>query len=373
MGSTGAIAGIDIGLPNGINEVTAAWMTEALRTSGAIGAGSEVTSLRNEPYIAGGLLSLLYRSTIESDDPRAPATVIVKFPTDVPHQRMIADAFGIYGREVAFYRDVAPRSTIMMPKVHAAMSASDASNSCIVMEDLAHLRQPDRARGVIWDEAVIGVRALARFHADWYGSPELEAMAQTFISIGAPLQRAALPGVAEAGWPATKELRADTLSADVLAVGDMWIDTLPKMLDHMELRPTLCHEDWRADNMFFDADDNVVMIDPQIAGVCNGAFDLGYFISQSIERDTLGGRHRELVDVYLSVMGAHGHDLDAEQFFFDVRVAVGMCLMYGFASYPQYDMLPEEGKLMADKLLRRAAEAIEDFDSLAALRALPAG
>jgi thiamine kinase-like enzyme len=159
----------------------------------------------------------------------------------------------------------------------------------------------------------------------------------------------------------------------VLALGDMWIDALPTMLDHMELRPTLCHQDWRADNIFFDPDDNVVMIDPQIAGVCNGAFDLGYFISQSIERDTLAGRHREPIDGYLAVMAEHGHELDAEQFFFDVRVAIGMCLMYGFASYPQYDALPEEGKVMADKLLRRAAEAIEDFDPLAALRVLPTG
>ncbi len=367
--STG-VAGLEIGLPADIGDVTAAWMTDALRASGAIGAESTVSALHNEAYVAGGLLSLLYRSTIESDDPNAPTTVIVKFPTDVPHQRAIADAFGVYGREVAFYRDIAPRSTISMPVIHAAMSAPDASNSCIVMEDLAHLRQPDRVDGVTWDEAVRAVRALATYHADWFESPELVPLSETFISIGAPLQRAALPGVAEAGWPATKALRADELSADVTALGDQWIELLPTMLDHMELRPTLCHQDWRADNMFFDADDNVVMIDPQIAGVANGAYDLGYFISQSVQRDTLAGRHRELVDVYVEVMGQLGHDLDADQFYFDVRVAIGLCLMYGFASYPEYDHLPEAGKVMADKILRRAAEAIDDFDSLAAIRSL---
>ncbi len=370
MGTTGNTAGIEIGLPADIDEVTAAWMTAALRTSGAIGADAEVSALRNEPYVAGGLLSLLYRSTIESDDPGAPSTVIVKFPTDVPQLRNMADAVAVYGREVAFYRDIAPRSTIRMPTVHAAMSAEDASNSCIVMEDLARLRQPDRSAGMTWDDAVRGARALAAFHAGWQGSAELDELMETFMSIGSPLNRAVLPGVAAAGWPAAKVHRGHTLSADVVALGDMWVDALPRMLDQMELRPTLCHEDWRADNMFFDSDDNVVMIDPQLVGVCNGAFDLAYFISQSTEREMLAGRHGELVAEYLSVMAENGHDLDPDTFFFDTRVAVGLVLMYGFASYPDYEALPSEGKAMTDKILRRAAEAIEDFDSLAALRTL---
>ena len=370
MGTTGNIAGIEIGLPSGVEEVTASWMTEVLRISGAIDAAATVTSLNNEPFIAGGLLSLLYRSTIESDDPGAPSTVIVKFPTDVPQLRSMADAVAVYGREVAFYRDIAPRSTISMPKIYAAMSAPDATNSCIVMEDLAGMRQPDRQAGMTWEDAVRGARALAAFHAGWQGSSELDVLSETFMSIGSPLNRTVLPGVAEAGWPAAKVHREHTLSADVVALGDMWVDALPKMLDQMELRPTLCHEDWRADNMFFDADDNVVMIDPQLVGVCNGAFDLAYFISQSTEREMLAGRQQELVDQYLAVMAEHGHDLDPDVFFFDTRVAVGLVLMYGFASYPDYDALPDEGKAMADKLLRRGAEAIEDFESLAALREL---
>ncbi|MEP1124639.1 MAG: phosphotransferase [Ilumatobacter sp.] len=370
MGTTGNIAGIEIGLPSGIGEVTAEWMTAALRASGGIGAESTVASVRNEPFVAGGLLSLLYRSTIESEDPDAPATVIVKFPTDVPQLRAMADAVNVYGREVAFYRDIAPRSTIAMPIVHAAMSADDHSNSCIVMEDLARLRQPDRTAGMTWDDAVRGARALAAFHAGWQGSPELTELMDTYMSMGSPLNRTVLPGVAGAGWPAAKLHRGHTLSDDVVAVGDMWVDVLPKMLDRMELRPTLCHEDWRADNMFFDANDDVVMIDPQLAGVCNGAFDLAYFISQSTEREMLDGRHAELVAEYLSVMAENGHDLDPEVFFFDTRVAVGLVLMYGFASYPDYEALTDEGKAMTDKILRRGAEAIEDFESLAALRSL---
>ncbi len=367
----GKIAGLEVGLPASIDDVDAAWMTAVLRTSGAIGQSSSVTALSSEPYIAGGLLSVLFRSTIESDDPGAPETVIVKFPTDMAAQRAMADAFGVYNREVVFYRDIAPRSEIAMPTIHAAMTADDLSNSCIVMEDLAHLRQPDRDAGVTWDEAVTGIRALARFHAGWHGSPELPSLMDPFISIGAPIQRAGLPSISENGWPPAKQYAPEVLSPDVIALGDMWIDRLDAMLDHMCTNPTLCHQDWRADNMFLDANDDVVLIDPQIAGVANGAYDIGYFISQSTEREMVAGRHRDLIQHYVDEMADRGHTLDPEQVYFDTRVAVGLCLMYGFSSYAQYDQLDEAGKEMTLKLLRRGAQSIEDFDSLGAVRSLP--
>ena len=164
---------------------------------------------------------------------------------------------------------------------------------------------------------------------------------------------------------------AEVLSPDVIALGDMWVDRLNAMLDHMCTNPTLCHQDWRADNMFIGADGEIVMIDPQIAGIANGAYDIGYFISQSTERETLQGRHRELVQHYVDEMSGLGHTLDADQVFFDTRVAVGLCLMYGFSSYAQYEQLDEQGKVMTLKLLRRGAESIEDFDSLGAIRELP--
>jgi len=367
----GKTAGLEVGLPDSIDDVDAAWMTAVLRTSGAIGADASVTAVSSEPYIAGGLLSLLFRTAIESDDAGAPPTVIVKFPTDMAAQRAMADAFGVYNREVVFYRDIAPRSDIKMPVVHAAMTADDLSNSCIVMEDLAHLRQPDRTSGVTWDEAVTGIRALARFHAGWHGSPELPALMDPFISIGAPIQRAGLPSISENGWPPAKQFAPEVLSSDVITLGDMWVERLDAMLDHMCTTPTLCHQDWRADNMFLDADGEVVMIDPQIAGVANGAYDIGYFISQSTEREMLDGRHRELIEHYVDEMAERGHALDADQVFFDTRVAVGLCLMYGFSSYAQYEQLDEVGKEMTLKLLRRGAQSIEDFDSLGAVQQLP--
>ncbi|WP_420452311.1 phosphotransferase [Ilumatobacter sp.] len=371
-GTTNPIAGLEVGLPRTVDDVDAEWMTQVLRASGAIDPTSTVAEVATDPFLAGGLLGLLYRCRLRSTDARCPETVIAKFPMDVPAQRALADAFGIYRREVTFYRDIAPRSTIHVPVVHAAIIDDDGVDYCLVMEDLGHLRQPDPEAGIAWDDAVLCIRALAAYHSDWHLSPELESLTDPFVSIGSDFQRSALPGISEVGWEPAKLHASDVMSDSVVAFGDRWVERLDAMLDLMCANPTLCHQDWRSDNMFITSDDEVVVIDPQIVGVANGAYDIGYFISQSMERSERAGRGPELIGHYVDEMGRRGHDLDAERVLFDTRVAIGLCLMYGFSSYAQYDLLDERGKAMTRKLLRRGAESIDDFASAEAVDELVA-
>ncbi len=366
-----AIAGIDVGLPDDGESVTAEWLTAVLRTSGAIGDETTVSGAACERWESGGLLSHLYRADLAYEGGDGPASLVLKFPTDLPNQRAMADAFGIYRKEVVWYRDIAPRSDVEIPVIHAAMITDDASNYCVVMEDLAHLRQADRVSGMSWDEAVRSIVALADYHANWTGSDELPGLSELFHGLSSPLNRGGMPGLAAVGWPVAKVQAAHILDDSVIALGDQWGDLLPKMLDRMEERPTLCHLDWRSDNLFIDDEtDRIVVIDPQIAGVGNAACDLGYFISQSLERDVRGGRERELLQHYVDRMAARGHHLDADLLFEDVRISVAVCLIYGIVSYPEWDNLDDVAKLATETLLRRAAHTAADLDSLAAVTAL---
>lgn len=365
-----------VGLPAGIDDVTADWMTTVLRNSGAIGASTSVDTIDNEPFAVGvGLLSRLYRSTITYTGTGAagaagPATVILKFPTIIAHQRAIADAFNIYTREVTAYTSVVPRSPIRTPKVHAAMVAADASNCCLVMEDLSAMVRADGDSGATWEQALTAVDALAGFHATWFESPELDAMAETFFTFQHPIHLAALPGVHAAGWPAAKQHAAHLLTPEVIRFGDAWVDHLPRMLDLVSSSPSLLHGDWRTDNMFFDDDGDMVIFDFQITAIGNGAYDLAYFLSQSLERSTRAGRERELVQRYVDRLAEHGVHRDIDQLFDDVRAAAAFCIMYGFASYPQYDDLPPVSQAMTEQLLRRAVETVIDLDGMAAVEAL---
>ncbi|MEM9894106.1 MAG: phosphotransferase [Actinomycetota bacterium] len=366
-----AIAGLEVGLPDNGESVTVEWLTEVLRTSGAIDGDTTVATVDCARWESGGLLSYLYRAELGYDGGDGPASLVLKFPTDLPNQRAMADAFGIYRKEVVWYRDIAPRSDVEIPLIHAAMITDDASNYCVVMEDLRHLRQADRYTGMSWDEAVRAVVALADYHSAWTGSDELPGLSELFHGLSSPLNRGGMPGLAAAGWPVAKVEAAHVLDESVVALGDRWSDLLPKMLDRMEERPTLCHLDWRSDNLFIDDDgDRIVAIDPQIAGVGNPACDLGYFISQSLEREVREGRERELVQLYVDRMAERGHTIDGDQLFDDVRISAAVCLIYGIVSYPEWDNLDDVAKHATETLLRRAAATAADLDSLAAVTAL---
>lgn len=364
------IAGLEVGLPDTPAHVDAGWMQAVLRTSGAIDRATTVASAVTERFEGGGLLSALYRTTLAYDGGDGPPTVFVKLPMDVPHQRAMADAFGVYPKEVGWYRDIAPRSTIRTPKVHAAMIAEDRTNYCVVLEDVSHLRQADRTGGMTWDEAMSAIGALARYHAGWTGSHELDGLREVFFGLDSPVYRTGLPGVASSGWPAAKHHASDVITSEAMQLGDEWVELLPAMIDRLVTQPTLCHGDWRADNMFFDADGEVVIIDPQIAGVQNLAYDIGYFIGQSVEPDVFRGRIGELVGHYVATSRDCGVDLDTDVVLFDTRVAVAMCLMYGFASFPEYDHLDPNSQDAQKHILRRAASAVTEFDALGAVREL---
>ena len=368
------IAGLEVGLPASIDDVDAAWMTTVLRTSGAFDATTAVTDAAIEPFQVGvGLLGQLARATLTYEGGHGPATVILKWPIDVPHQRAMADAMNVYEREARFYTELAPRSQLRAATVHAAMIAEDKSQSMIVMEDLSGLRQADRFEGVTWDEAVTAVRTLARFHAGWHESPELEPLSEVWYSLMNPLYNAVLPQFLGAGWEPCQRHRPDLLDPDLVAFGNDWVDLFPAMQRQLSTAPTMLHADGRADNMFIDDQGELVMIDFQLSGVGNGAFDLGYFVCQSVERDVRAGRERELVQHYVDELAANDVQRDLDQVWFDFRVAIGFCFIYGIVSYAEYEHLPGEGRHVVDTILRRSAAGIIDTDAISAVRSLADG
>lgn len=366
----GNIAGLEVGLPTDPLNVEPSWFTTVLQTSGAIDGDTSVAAVSTEPFQVGvGLLGQLARVTLTYEGGSGPETLVLKYPIDVPHQRGMADGLNAYEREVRFYTELAPTSALRTPTVYASMISEDKSHCLIVMEDLSQYRQADRISGVTWDEAVAAVKVLARFHAQWDGSDQLEEMATCWFTIDNPVYSVILPQFIEAGWGPCQQHGAQFLDDEIVAFGNRWLEYLPLMQQQLMTSPTLSHADWRADNMFFD-NEGVIAIDFQLLGIANPAYDLAYFICQSIERDVRAGRERELMEMYADELRAAGVPVDSERLWFDVRVAVGFCLIYGVVSYAQYELLPGEGQHVIDTLLRRSTQGITDLNAVEAVLSL---
>ena len=352
-------------------EVTPAWLTSVLRSSGALGADAAVADVAVEQFAQGsGLLSELFRlrPTYDGAHAGAPESLVLKLPTPDPAMRGVADALGFYQRELRFYREVAPEVPFGTARCHAAIVADDGSSDFVlVLEDLAHLRPLDQVAGCSWEQALGVLDRLAAMHARWWGPEKLPELATTFLPVRNDMYIAVLPQLYEPGWAVVKEVAPDLLTPELTAFGDRWSELCGPMLSAVNVPITLIHGDWRSDNLFLDADGNLTVIDFQIVGTGSGLSDLGYFVSQSLEPEVRRGRDREIVTAYLERLAGHGIDFDAEEAWRQYRLALCFCLTYPVTVFQSWNELPERGHDLVRSMLRRSIAAIIDTDALEAL------
>ncbi len=341
-------------------------MTEALRADGALGADQRVDALETVSLgQAAGLLGELYRlSPTYSADATGPASLVVKLPSTDPQQRGVADALGFYKREITFYNEHADGLPFAIPRSYGAIQAGDSTDFVLLMEDVGHLDQIDQVAGASLDQARAAIANVARLHAGWWQHPDLELMAETFIPLSAPIYRAALPGIFDSGWAVCREKEAAELTPEVIEFADNYGSTLPFLLDELATPATLVHGDFRGDNLLFDRDGALTILDFQITGIAAGMYDIAYFACQSIATDVRRGNDDELVRLYVDTLAAEGVDLPLELATRKYRLATAFCLIYAVTSYQAYDAFDGRQHQLMSSMLRRTVQSMIDNDSL---------
>ncbi len=129
-----------------LEDITPDWLSARLVEAGFGGvrlAAVDFSRIGTGQTAACARLSLRYAA----GSAPGPASVVAKFPSDNALSRASAVAMGIYRREVEFYRDVAPRLFIALPKIHYAAVDEDGERFLILMEDLAPARPGDQLLG----------------------------------------------------------------------------------------------------------------------------------------------------------------------------------------------------------------------------------
>ena len=121
----------------------------------------------------------------------------------------------------------------------------------MLLEALAPVEPGDSLQGCSYEEAVVAIRGLAKMQARWWNHPNIidADWLWTFSGSYPPEQWA---GIVGKGW---KNLPDDYLPnlpdfADSKISGGNWFS---EVLVKLESEPlTLCHSDYRLDNLFFD-------------------------------------------------------------------------------------------------------------------------
>lgn len=348
-------------IPKSTTEITTEWMTEHLRSGGSIDSSTRVRSIERDQMGAGiGFMGEVGRLRLTFDGGVGPSSVICKIPTQDPNVRGLLAAARVFEREARFYLDVAPTLDVV-PRAHAVVADFDADDYVLVLQDLGNLRVGDQAAGVSLADARATMVAAARLHARYWNDPSLGALTwlpsanSDGMKIGREVYNASLPGFLQ--------VFAHAVQPDMIPIMERFGDNVHQLLDRIAGMPTtVVHFDFRLDNLFFDdAENKVWMIDFQTASTGGGAYDIGYFMSQSVGIDVRRSHEDELLRTYHGELIRLGvADYSFDQFFHDYRVGV----LYGWI-IPVYavgtlDSSSERAMALWTEVISRAQAAMRD-------------
>lgn len=300
--------------------VDAGWLTARLRTAGVI-RDARVTEVTSRVAVGVGMLGDSIRFTVDYDrDEGAPASFVGKFACADPVSRQTGKDYGLYEREVGFYREVAHTVAIRTPVCHFAEYDPEDGAFALLMEDLAPARQGNQLTGCDLADARLAMEQAAALHGPRWNDPTLADHA--FL-----IQAGAASSVIDVFPACIAEFhrRYDgMLEPEYMAVCDRYADLVARRLPPATPRnTTLTHGDFRLDNMLFDAKGGatpLVTLDWQSPAIGVGAVDVAYFMGMALPIELRRANERALLEHYLDALRSYGvRDYSFDELYDDYR------------------------------------------------------
>ncbi|MDA7787861.1 ecdysteroid 22-kinase family protein [Sphingomonadaceae bacterium] len=296
--------------PASPDEVTPRWLSDVL--------GVEVSDLRWEP-IGTGQVGDSVRFDVEYAGEAGPATLAAKFPAADATSRGTATMFGLYAKEVQFYREIAAGIDVRTPKALVAEVAEDGGDFVLLFEDLGPARGGNQLDSCSLADARYGIEQAAALHAPSWRNDEILKRDWLQPNETAAAQVRAMYPQAQTIF---SERYADTLEpeymalCEALAASDAWLNREPEHI-------SLVHGDFRLDNMLFDirgSAEPIAVLDWQTLTIGNGLTDIGYFLGCGIGDELRRSHEDELLDLYCSEMTRRGVALTRDDIWRDYVV-----------------------------------------------------
>jgi hypothetical protein len=293
----------DIPTPESIN---ASWLTERLREAGHVTAVvREVTATRVGTGQIGKCIRFDMR--IEGGSASTPHSLIGKFPSDDPTSRTTGVQLRNFIKEVSFYRELASRLTISIPRCYYAAIQGEGPEFALLLEDLAPATQGDQMAGCTADVARSAVLELVGLHAPswcdaslrgivWLGEPS-----EPMIELGRMLYRTQLPGFLER--------YGSRLEADEAAIITRVADSTGAPFELLRDPFALVHVDYRLDNLLIDASKTpprISVVDWQSITLGNPLSDVAYFMGAGLVPANRREVERDIVRAYHQALGRAG-------------------------------------------------------------------
>jgi len=348
-------------LPIDVEGLTPEWLTRALsaRHPGTRVARVELID-RTERTNLHARLRLSYATPTD-----APETVFCKLPPTNPEHRAMIGATGMGTREAWFYRDLAPQVEMRMPAVYA--TETDAKGDFVlVMEDLSArgCAVSDGTWAIPGDLAAKAIEDLAALHVRFEDADRLARIAP-WVTV----KRARSTDFTVRTLRSVIENHADVLAESYLDVARLFADR-PDAIDALWDRgpQTLIHGDGHIGNLFID-DGRVGFLDWGMLCVYTAMRDVSFFLTMGMDPGDRRRQERDLVKHYVDVRKAlGGSPLGFDEAWLAHRLQAAYTVIASFLTLvPPYNT--ESRRVFTEAFRGRATAALDDLDTVAALRA----
>lgn len=293
-------------------------------------------------------------------------SVFVKMSAAAVGIRLLGELAGLGETEANFYRHLAPELRGGVPRCHGAAFDAPTGRYVVVLEDMttSPCQFPDTLHPLDADQMARLMECFAGLHATFWGRlPERPS--------GSPRFEWLMPGSADPAnpiIPSVMRLSARRLATHtpIPAAGRFLaqhFQAISEVVDAGE--HTVLHGDAHPGNTFF-RDGRAGLLDWQVVRRGHPARDLSYAMVLGMATDARRVSERELLDGYRRALAAAGGpDLNRDDLFTRYRQAVVQPYIAGLTTAGLGGMQNED---IALEGLRRAAAALDDLDTVAALR-----
>lgn len=295
-------------LPRTLDEIDAAWLTQAL-TRTYPGVVVREVAFGRSVRATGTKLRIMLDYNEAGHRHRLPATMWFKGGYEA-HSEHVRTS---HARESLFYADIAPLGLVNAPKSYFAAVDPETGFGVQLIEDLLQrnawfgdARTPFGA-----ETARRALAQLARLHAHRWNSPELEALGPVGGSLAS--DGIVLRIMGDGAWetamqaPASADIPAPlrTHAGATAGMQRLWA------LDRVSQARCMVHGDAHPGNLFFEQNGEPGFLDWQRFMQCDWAHDVAYFLIGGMDAEACAAAERDLVSFYLDALQQQGVDAPA--------------------------------------------------------------
>jgi len=358
--------------PTKSDELTAEWLTTALRDNGALGDGA-VTQVTCEGVGEQGQTGECFKLALEygGDRGQAPDTLVAK--VSPPHEEIRGQmhAMGLYEREVRFYEHFGADAGISVPGCFGAHIDSETGDFLLLLEDMSECRNGD-----FWvsnlEDTQTAVDAAAKMHARWWKSPKLAEAAWLKQHDNVDYNETLLGAVIRGVLPVAEEKFPEHLTGNLLQAARKLAEGWEGFIHHDEGDDfTLVHGDFHPKQMFFPQDGagRFAVFDWQTAAASVPGEDLARILYMGQRSADLRDSRAALLQRYLDGLTKGGVEYDLGRVERSVQQGLMISLFITvFASATSDVAILDEaasarGVDYRERMFTDLGEVIEDFQA----------